>query len=176
MIDKGTIEGILEATDLLALIGEFTTVRGLKACCPFHDDRRPSLVIYPAKRKWRCYPCGRGGNALDFLRTVTGMRFHDALRDLADRAGLPLETVRGWDRVAARQKLEEKAKTKERRRRELTECNHAIRLTRRRIYKLQEAMAYPGFYVEAVEREFGLRLARMSDLELTRVGLDPDAA
>lgn len=93
-------ERVLGATDLVSLIGEFVQLRrkgrehvGL---CPFHDDHSPSMHIVSHKGEpfYKCFSCGAGGNAVDFVINYHKMSFIDALRHLADRAGIEL-TQRG---------------------------------------------------------------------------------
>jgi DNA primase len=58
--------------------------------CPFHDDHKPSMYVVPAKQIYHCFSCGAGGNALDFAINYFKMDFREALKFLADRAGLEL--------------------------------------------------------------------------------------
>lgn len=87
---------VLDATDLVALIGEHVALRpkgrewvGL---CPFHDDRSPSLcvIVHKADRFYKCFACGAAGNAIDFVMNFLRMDFLGALRFLAQRAGVTL--------------------------------------------------------------------------------------
>ncbi|MBL9121494.1 MAG: DNA primase [Phycisphaerae bacterium] len=87
---------VLEATDLVALIGEHIALRpkgrehvGL---CPFHDDRSPSFQVVSHKGTpfYKCFACGASGNAFDFLINYHKMTFIDALKLLAARAGIEL--------------------------------------------------------------------------------------
>lgn len=56
--------------------------RNLFGCCPFHDDRQPSFVVYPATQRFHCYGCGAQGDVLDFLMRVESLRFPEAVRTL----------------------------------------------------------------------------------------------
>lgn len=87
---------MLEATDLVALIGEHIALRpkgrehvGL---CPFHDDRTPSFQVVSHKGTpfYKCFACGASGNAFDFLINYHKMSFLEALKHLATRAGIEL--------------------------------------------------------------------------------------
>lgn len=87
---------VLDATDLVALIGEHVALRpkgrehvGL---CPFHDDRTPSLAVVTHKGSsfYKCFACGAAGNAIDFMMNHHRMEFPEALRVLAQRAGIEL--------------------------------------------------------------------------------------
>jgi hypothetical protein len=60
-----------------------------RGCCPFHDDRNPSLVVWPSKGRWRCFGCSVGGDHLDFIQEWRGTDWIGALRYLADMTGVP---------------------------------------------------------------------------------------
>lgn len=86
---------VLEATDLVAVIGEHVPLkkkgREFVGLCPFHDDRTPSMHVVPHKGIYKCFACGAGHNAIDFVMNFHRMEFLDALRFLAQRAGIVLE-------------------------------------------------------------------------------------
>ncbi len=69
------------------------------ALCPFHNDRRPSLKIYPDNGGWYCFVCGFGGDGVEFVRRLLGTNALAAARDLCGRAGLmiPDEAVARGD-------------------------------------------------------------------------------
>jgi DNA primase len=94
---------VLDATDLVALVGEHVQLRpkgrehvGL---CPFHDDRAPSMTVVTHKGAgfYKCFSCGAAGNAIDFMMNYHKMEFIDALRALAERAGIELRQTRAED-------------------------------------------------------------------------------
>ncbi len=89
---------VLDATDVVALIGESVQLRpkgrehvGL---CPFHNDRTPSLAVVSHKGSgfYKCFACGAAGNAIDFMINYHRMDFPEALRHLAQRAGIEIQT------------------------------------------------------------------------------------
>ena len=61
-----------------------------KGLCPFHQEKTPSFVVNEARKSFHCFGCGKGGDAISFLREVEGLGFIDALSELAERAGVPL--------------------------------------------------------------------------------------
>ncbi|MGP1310607.1 MAG: DNA primase [Phycisphaerales bacterium] len=85
---------VLDATDIVRLVGEHVQLRAkgreFVCVCPFHDDHKPSMYVVPAKQIYHCFSCGAGGNALDFAINYFKMDFREALKFLADRAGLEL--------------------------------------------------------------------------------------
>jgi DNA primase catalytic core len=90
------VERVRDATDLVALIGEHVALRpkGREhvGICPFHDDHRPSMAVVTHKGNafFKCHSCGAGGDAFDFVQMYHKMDFPEALRFLADRAGVEL--------------------------------------------------------------------------------------
>ena len=91
---------VLDATDLAALIGEHVQLkpkgREHVGLCPFHDDRSPSMTVVTHKGAgfYKCFSCGAAGNAIDFMMNYHKMEFIDALRALAQRAGIELRQAR----------------------------------------------------------------------------------
>jgi DNA primase len=69
--------------------------RHLAGCCPFHEDRRPSLTVYPETASFHCFGCGAGGDVIDFVRRADGIGFLDAVERLGggtnDAHGAPEE-------------------------------------------------------------------------------------
>ena len=63
-----------------------------KAPCPFHNEKTPSLVISPQKQIWHCFGCGEGGDVFGFVARYENLEFRDALKILADKAGVKLPT------------------------------------------------------------------------------------
>ncbi len=96
---------ILAATDLVRLIGEAVSLkaRGKEylGLCPFHDDKNPSMHVSPAKQIYKCFSCGAGGTAFDFMMNYHKMTFVEALKHLAERAGIKLEQAGPRDGQAA---------------------------------------------------------------------------
>ncbi len=81
--------------DIVDVIGGYVQLkkagRNYKGLCPFHGEKTPSFVVFPDSQNWRCFGCGRGGDVYNFLMEAEGLEFRDALRVLADRAGVQLE-------------------------------------------------------------------------------------
>jgi DNA primase catalytic core len=92
-------ERILDATNIVDLIGEQLRLvpkgREFVCLCPFHDDSKPSMYVVPHKQIYHCFACGAGGNALDFTMNYHAMGFVEALKHLADRAGVELTPWKG---------------------------------------------------------------------------------
>ncbi len=85
---------VQQATDLVRLIGEHVALRPrgreFIGLCPFHDDKNPSMYVSPAKQIYKCFSCGAGGDAFSFMMGYHKMTFPEALKHLAERAGIAL--------------------------------------------------------------------------------------
>jgi DNA primase len=65
--------------------------RGYVAVCPFHDDQRPSMQINPDRQTWKCWVCDIGGDIFSFVMKRENVTFPEALRMLAEKAGIAIE-------------------------------------------------------------------------------------
>ena len=93
-ISKDSVEKVLEATDIVDLIGSYIQVKkagsAFRANCPFHNEKTPSFYITPSTQRFHCFGCGAGGDAISFVRDHENLPFMDAVRKLASRAGIHL--------------------------------------------------------------------------------------
>lgn len=100
-VSRDTLERIKLALDPLSIVRD--AVPSLKQSgarwkgnCPFHNERSPSFFFQPDKGLWHCFgACQEGGDIITFVMKLEGLSFPEALRELARRAGIPLE----WDKV-----------------------------------------------------------------------------
>jgi DNA primase len=104
-------ERIRESVDIAEVIGSYIELRrqgrALRGICPWHDDSKPSLVVTPERQIWRCFVCHIGGDIFSFVMQYEGVEFFDALRMLADKAGIELPKTssgRGASEPGARDK------------------------------------------------------------------------
>lgn len=95
MIDRLTIDRIFAAADIVEIIGDYVTLKkkgvNYQACCPFHNEKTPSFVVSPAKGMYKCFGCGKGGNAVGFVMEHENVSFPEALRIVAKRYGIEVE-------------------------------------------------------------------------------------
>ena len=93
-IPKESVEKVLEATDIVDLIGTYIQVKragsSFRANCPFHHEKTPSFYITPSTQRFHCFGCQKGGDAISFVRDYENLPFVDAVRKLAMRAGVPI--------------------------------------------------------------------------------------
>ncbi|MEK7536361.1 MAG: DNA primase [Patescibacteria group bacterium] len=88
------IEEVKSKTDIVSLISEYIEVkksgRNYKANCPFHGEKTPSFMITPELQIYKCFGCGKSGDVFTFLEEHEGMEFSEALKYLAEKAGVKL--------------------------------------------------------------------------------------
>jgi DNA primase len=60
------------------------------ACCPFHQEKTPSFSVNPSKGFYKCFGCGKGGDAFSFLMEIEGLNFYEAIKQVADVSGVML--------------------------------------------------------------------------------------
>lgn len=95
MIDKATVDRIYMTADIVDVIGDFVTLQkkgtNYQACCPFHNEKTPSFIVSPAKGLYKCFGCGKGGNAVSFVMEHESMSYVEALKYVAKKYGIEVK-------------------------------------------------------------------------------------
>ncbi len=93
--DDGVKEEIRSAVNIADVVGRHVALKpagqNLKGLCPFHKEKTPSFTVSPAKGIFYCFGCHKGGDVFNFLMELEGLTFPEALRLLADEAGIQLK-------------------------------------------------------------------------------------
>jgi DNA primase len=96
-IPDQVIEAVLQQHDIADVVGKYVHLtkqgRYLKGLCPFHSEKTPSFTVTPEKKIYHCYGCHAGGNAIHFIMEIEGYSFAEAVRQMAEDAGIPV----GWE-------------------------------------------------------------------------------
>jgi DNA primase len=94
MIDPSTIERIIDAAEITEVVQEFITLkkRGINYIghCPFHSEKTPSFTVSPAKGIYKCFGCGKGGNAVNFVMEHEHLSWVEALKFLAAKYSIEI--------------------------------------------------------------------------------------
>jgi len=94
-IDPETIERIKLAASVTDVIGDYVTLKkkgaNYWACCPFHGEKTPSFSISPSKGIYKCFGCGKAGDAVRFIMDMEGLGYGEALRHLAKKYGIEIQ-------------------------------------------------------------------------------------
>ena len=95
MIDRATVDRIYATANIVDIIGDYVTLKkkgvNYQACCPFHNEKTPSFVVSPSKGVYKCFGCGKGGNAVTFVMEHESVSYPEALKMVAKRYGIEIE-------------------------------------------------------------------------------------
>ena len=105
-IPEATVEQVLASTDIVELVGRSVKLRRAGAnfvgLCPFHNEKSPSFNVSPSRNSYYCFGCGAGGTAIGYVMAHDGMSFVEAVKRLADAAGIRIEEE-VWDENAEKE-------------------------------------------------------------------------
>ena len=91
-MDKNLIEEIRRSNDIVDVVQEYVPLKKVgtnwRGICPFHNDTHPSLYVSQPKQIFKCFACGKAGNVFTFVQEYEKMSFYEAVKKLAQRAGI----------------------------------------------------------------------------------------
>ncbi|MBW8049093.1 MAG: DNA primase [Cytophagales bacterium] len=94
-ISKKTVDQIHNAIDIVDVINDFVPLKrkgkDMKALCPFHNEKTPSFSVSAARGIFKCFGCGKGGDAISFIKEYQGFSYYEALKYLANKYGIQVE-------------------------------------------------------------------------------------
>src|SRR6478672_10931964 len=89
------VEQVKSSVDIVKVVGEYVRLRKAGGAryiglCPFHSEKTPSFGVSPVHQYYKCFGCGEGGDVLTFVMKIDGLSFFEALKQLAERNGIPI--------------------------------------------------------------------------------------
>ncbi len=148
MIDHSTIERIFDAAQITDVVSEFVSLKrrgvNMLGLCPFHNEKTPSFTVSPAKGIFKCFGCGKGGNAVNFIMEHEHLSYPEALRWLAKKYHIEIEEKEVTPEEIAKQNERESM---------LVVTQYAARLFTETLFHGHEGMALGLSYFR--ERGFG---------------------
>lgn len=113
MIPQTFITDLLNRVDIVDIVGRYVQLKkggaNFMGLCPFHNEKSPSFTVSPTKQFYHCFGCGAHGTAIGFLIEYSGMGFVDAVKDLAQNAGMIVPEAD--DRIPPAQRAAQQAQT-----------------------------------------------------------------
>src|SRR5690348_18367203 len=98
MIPQEFIQSLLGRVDIVDVVDRYVKLKkagaNFQALCPFHNEKSPSFTVSPSKQFYHCFGCGAHGNAIGFLMEYSGLAYPEAIRALAETAGMPVPETR----------------------------------------------------------------------------------
>ncbi len=161
MIPAEFINDVLARVDIVDVVGQYVQLKqagmNRQGLCPFHNEKSPSFTVSPTKQFYHCFGCGAHGTALGFLMEHNGLTFIEAIKDLAQRAGMRVPE----DKPMSRQQLVEQTERKIRTQNIAQALEEAAKFYKSQLPKNSEAVGYlkrRGLTGEIAQR-FGLGYA-----------------
>ena len=110
-INQTSLEEIKSRIDIEEVVSDFVSLKrkgqNLWACCPFHDEKTPSFSVAPAKGIYKCFGCGKAGDAIEFVKEIEGLTYLQAMQYLGKKYGIQLEEEEETPEEIARQNARE---------------------------------------------------------------------
>ncbi len=94
MIPQDYIQELVQRSDIVSVVQNYVQLRHKgrihTGLCPFHSEKTPSFVVYPENNSFYCFGCQSGGSAIHFIQQIENISYVEAIKFLADKAGMPL--------------------------------------------------------------------------------------
>lgn len=107
MIQDQTIDEIKNRIDIVEVVGDFVSLKrkgqNMWACCPFHNEKSPSFTVSPTKGFYKCFGCGKAGDAIDFVMEIEKLNYVETLKYLAKKYGIEVQEEELTDDQAQKQ-------------------------------------------------------------------------
>lgn len=107
-ISEEFLNALRERTDIEELVSDYVVLKKQghlsKGLCPFHSEKTPSFTVYPDTNSYFCFGCSKGGDIITFIRDIENLDYIEAVRLLADRAGLNMPDDNSYDDTIAKKK------------------------------------------------------------------------
>mgnify|MGYP000117479436 CR=1 FL=1 len=111
MIARSTVQKVIDTADVVDVVGSFVTLKKRGAnqmgLCPFHNEKTPSFTVSPSKGIYKCFGCGKAGNAVTFVQEHEQLSFPEAIKWLAKRYHIEVEEKERTPEEQQQQKEEE---------------------------------------------------------------------
>lgn len=155
-LPESFIQELLSKNDIESVVSSYVSMkrrgRNLVGLCPFHGEKTASFNLYPETSSFYCFGCGAGGDVITFIKRIENLDYMDAIRFLADRAGMKLPENRREDDRESRLRVR------------ILEANReAARVYHRALYSPEGKVALDYYhsrgYTDATIRHFGLGFA-----------------
>lgn len=102
------LEELKSRVNIIDVIGSYTTLtrkgKNYWACCPFHTEKTPSFAINEMEQYYHCFGCHAGGDVIRFVMEIESVSFYEAVKMLAERAGIPLPEIKEDENIIAHKK------------------------------------------------------------------------
>jgi DNA primase len=93
---RDTVAEIKDRLSIVEIVSPYVKIsragKSLRGLCPFHKEKTPSFHVSPERGTWHCFGCGLGGDGFSFIEKIEGVDFKGALKILAEKAGVPIES------------------------------------------------------------------------------------
>lgn len=108
MLSDQFLQELKYRSDIEQVVGSYVNLRRrgrtLSGLCPFHSEKSPSFTVYPENQSFYCFGCGAGGDVISFIRRIENLDYMEAVRLLAQRAGMQVPEEAGDDRSSRQRK------------------------------------------------------------------------